>query len=79
MKAIRAAQAVAQELQLGGPRPAEISLDGETYTVQYDEDEDGEFYFIVSYTLPPGMYAELDGGSYGYVTGIRCYPDNMGG
>lgn len=55
-----------------GERLAEIhGLDG-IHGIQYGEDEAGE-YATIGFTLPDGIYGEVDGGTYGQLQGFRIY------
>jgi len=43
--------------------------------VLYAHDDDGNAYALISLGLPNGVYAEIDGGTYGTLQGIRIYGD----
>jgi len=45
-----------------------------SHNVTYDEDEDGERYATVGFVLPDDVFAEIEGGTYGGLVGLRVYP-----
>jgi len=49
-----------------------------THGVGYGEDDAGE-YAVVGMTLPGGVYAELEGDTYGELQGFRIYKDDLPG
>ena len=44
-----------------------------SHGVTYGVDEDGERYASVGFVLPEGVYAEIEDGTYGTLTGLRIY------
>ena len=44
-----------------------------SHGVTYGVDEDGESYATIGFVLPEGVYAEIEDGTYGNLTGLRIY------
>lgn len=57
-----------------GDRPAELIFGDHTCGIQYfdAEDEFGDFC-IVGFTMPDGIFAEIEDGTYGTLHGFRIY------
>lgn len=53
-------------------RPGTIETEDGVHGVTYVYDEVGE-YAVIGYNLPQGMYAEIDGNTYGEMQGVRVY------
>lgn len=46
---------------------------GDRSGIHYGEDEDGDAFALVGYSLPEAIYAEIDSGTYGTLQGFRVY------
>ncbi len=44
-----------------------------SHGVTYGVDEDGESYATIGFVLPEGVFAEIEDGTYGNLTGLRIY------
>lgn len=55
-------------------QPPYFKYSGDTHGLIWGFDpEQGERYVLVGYNLPPGVYAEIEDGTYGELQGIRVY------
>ena len=53
--------------------------DGWSVLSEVARDEDGYEYATISFSLPDGVYAELEGGTYGTMVGVRVYREPFEG
>lgn len=64
---------VAQTMLATDERPLTIKTVFGEHGMHYDFDEDGDGFVTIGFNLPDGVFAEIDGGTYGQLQGFRIY------